>query len=81
MRPLPLAMLGMLLLSAPVHADEARRPVPERVDAQMLVDLELLSDERFEDRTREPRAANDARDDFDLPDWDGKEHVGREPRR
>ena len=74
-------MLGMLMLVASAPATEPARPRREPIDAQMLLDLDLLSDERFAARARHARAVPDAQDDFDFPDPDDRDRRGDQPRR
>jgi hypothetical protein len=73
-------MLGMMVLVASAPATE---PPPRRepIDAQMLLDLDLLSDERFAARARHDRAVPEAQDDFDFPDPDDRDRRGDQPRR
>ena len=59
-RALSVAMLGVLLAAAAIAEQDEPRRTRDRVDAQMLADLDLLSDDRFDERTR---------DDFELPEW------------
>ena len=69
-RALPVAMLGVLLAGAAIAESDEPRRTPERVDAQMLVDLDLLSDDRFDERTY---------DDLELPEWRDEDHGDDEP--
>ena len=77
----PPVMLGMLMLVASAPATEPPRTRQEPVDAQMLLDLDLLSDERFAARARHDPAVADPQDDFDFPDADDRDRRGDPPRR
>ena len=79
-RAIAFAAVWLALVRTGSAAD--RSPPPARVDAELLLALDLLGDERFADRGRGASSehAPQPSDDLDLPDWDDDERR-EEPRR
>ena len=70
-----LSFVAVLLSCSAARAGSARESAPS-VDAEMLLDLDLLSDRGFADDAAKPRPAtigerSSAPDDFDWPDSAG----------
>jgi hypothetical protein len=78
-----IALVVGALLSAGFASGGDRSGPPSRgVDAELLLNLDLLSDERFVDDRRGDPGKRSARstDEFDLPAWDEHDAKGDEPR-
>jgi hypothetical protein len=74
---------GALFCGGFASAGDRSASASRRVDAELLLNLDLLSDERFADDRRGDVAEPSARSlgEFDLPGWDdhGEDHA--EPRK
>ena len=73
-------MLGTLVLVTVAPATEPSRSERDRVDAQMLLELDLLSDERFAERAHDEASAHDRPDDYEFPAADDRGGRGQQPR-
>ncbi len=74
-------IFGALSFGGFVSAGDRSARASGRVDAELLLNLDLLSNERFADDRRDKTVEQSARslDEFDLPEWDdrGEDHGER----
>jgi len=76
-------IVGALFWGGFASAGDRSAPPGRRVDAELLLNLDLLSDARFADDRRTDAAEQSVRslDEFDLPDWDDHDADREEPRK
>ena len=73
-------IFGALFVGFASAGDRSLPPGP-RVDAELLLNLDLLGDERFADDRRGKAVEQSVRslDEFDLPEWDDRGEGHEEP--